>query len=445
MTEEFHGEEPGATGALAAPYRLVADQGPGARPPAPPPLRLRRYREQATNAPLMVKSGAGEAAETSMSREYEVSCTLARHFGPGRTPPELARVLRYDRTVRPHRLLLDLHGECMGGWDSPDRVHGPQLKQLLISLFTALAALHNCRLVHTRVSPDHLWWSAAEGLQLAGLEGVVTAGEPLPRQPVSPWDPPGLGQGAAARHEHDVHSAGLVAFWLATGETIAPGSSAQQIRDRLRGHDRFVQDLLHRVFPEPRAGQEGNRPPAAWVIVEYLGPSARRRADRVLAGGLAEAESKARGEFLELRLRQAEFRSPRQVAAGGGGRPRGTQRRETRGSGRGTPPGRESRGRSGPESPSQQPPSRSPAAGGRQPAPDSRGRPTGQGGPASYGRGAPRPGSGAPYGPAGPAYGQAASPYGRTPPAEPGKQRWGRLRKLLGLSREADPRSVGRG
>lgn len=249
----------------------------------------------------MVQEAVGPDAERRMRRHFELFGSLAAFHGP-HLPRQLAHVLAYDDSRRPHRMLLDCRGVPLSRLETPDVLHGPRLRGVVQDLFEAVAGLHEPRLVHGRISPEHLWWDEAEGLQLAGLEGAVYATEPLPDRPATAWDAPGFRPGLPASADQDVLSAALVAFWMATGETLPRGSSREHLHAVLdQGHEEWLQELLRAAFPLGSAVS-----PPARELVRRLADGAAPNGlfERPLAEQARRRELLAREEFRALRARQ---------------------------------------------------------------------------------------------------------------------------------------------
>lgn len=262
--EEFHGRGPDGASVTC---RIVTETGAHDLP-AQPPFRVVRYRLRPGNEPVVVKAAAGRPAERLLRAEIDAYARLGQACG--RPPRQVVPVRAADVTSRPHRLLVDFPGECLADWSTPDRLHGSgllRLDQAIGDLFTALAELDAARLVHGRIGPGVLWWSDQAGLRLTGLETAVPAGEPMPRRAATRWDPPGFTGGVPASHQHDVHSAALIAFWLATGEEIPQGSSRQAVRDQLAGQDDWVRERLLWLFPA------GDALPRAQAVLRRLRPA----------------------------------------------------------------------------------------------------------------------------------------------------------------------------
>ncbi|MGC0333441.1 hypothetical protein RKD23_006431 [Streptomyces sp. SAI-170] len=300
--EEFRGRRPGAGGREPVSFALLAETGEQSRFDDPPYL-TRRLRRTPGRHPVMVQEASGPDAQDRMRRHFELFGALADFHGP-RLPRQLVQVLAYDDTAGPHRLLIDRRGTRLADLGSPDPLHGPGLRRTVQDLFEAVAALHEPRLVHGRIGPEYLWWDPADGLQLAGLDGAVRAGEPLPDRPVTPWDPPGFRPGLPAGAEQDVHSAALVAFWIATGETVPRGASREHLHALLdRGHEDWLRALMQAAFPlgsgvfaparelaRRLAGDDGG----AGLFERPFAEQARRR------------EELARQEFHTLRARRRQ-------------------------------------------------------------------------------------------------------------------------------------------
>ncbi|MFF1294352.1 MULTISPECIES: hypothetical protein [unclassified Streptomyces] len=315
---EFRGRRPGSGDGEEAVFDLEAETGEHARFHAPP-FRVRRYRRMPGRHPVMVQEAIGPDAERQMRRHAELFGSVVDFHG-SQVPRQLAHVLAYDPSERPHKLILDCRGERLADFASPDRLHGPRLRRIVQDLFEAVAALHKARLVHGRISPQHLWWDEAEGLQLAGLEGAVYATEPLPDRPVTEWDAPGFRPGLLAAADQDVLSAALVAFWMATGETLPRGISNPRVHNLVaQGHEDWLQDLLRSAFPlgstvTPPARELARR------LAEDDAPQGLL--ERPLAERERAREAHAREEFRSLRARQASgagsLRAKRHATAAAG-------------------------------------------------------------------------------------------------------------------------------
>ncbi|MBD0421480.1 hypothetical protein H0H10_20360 [Streptomyces sp. TRM S81-3] len=298
--EEFRGRRPGSGDGEEVTFALQADPGENARFEQPP-FRVRRYRRMPGRHPVMVQEAVGPEAERRMRRHVRLFGSLADFHGP-HLPRQLAHVLAHDDTTRPHRLLLDCRGERLADLGSPDRLHGPRLRTVVRDLFEAVAGLHEPRLVHGRISPEHLWWDDTDGLQLAGLDGAVHATEPLPERPATQWDAPGFRPGLPAAAEQDVHSAALVAFWIATGETLPRGASREHLHALLgQGHEDWLQELLRSAFP---LGSAGAAPARELVRLLADGDEPSGLFERPFAERLRRREAVAREEFRALRARQ---------------------------------------------------------------------------------------------------------------------------------------------
>ncbi|MFJ3673134.1 hypothetical protein ACIPSE_42415 [Streptomyces sp. NPDC090106] len=297
---EFRGRRPGSGDGEDAVFGLEEVTGDDARFESPP-YRVRRYRRAPGRHPVMVQEAVGPDAERRMRHHFDLFGALADFHGP-HLPRQLAHVLAYDDTERPHRLLVDCRGTRLCDLDSPDLLHGPMLRTVVQDLFEALAGLHEPRLVHGRISPEHLWWDEAEGLQLAGLDGAVYATEPLPERPAGPWDGRGFRPGLPAAADQDVTSAALVAFWMATGETLPRGASHEHVHAQLgQGHEEWLQDLLRAAFPLGSAVS----PPARELVRRLAeGGGPQLPFERPLAERAREREALARQEFRALRARQ---------------------------------------------------------------------------------------------------------------------------------------------
>ncbi|MET9732502.1 hypothetical protein ABZZ79_18195 [Streptomyces sp. NPDC006458] len=283
-------------------FGLVTETGEQARFDEPP-YRVRRLRRSPGRHPVMVQEAGGPGAEQHMRHHFELFGGLADFHGP-RLPRQLTQVLAYDDTAHPHRLLIDRRGRRLTDPGFPDRLHGPRLRHVVQDLFEALAALHEPRLVHGRISPEHLWWDEGDGLQLAGLDGAVRAGQPLPDRPATPWDSPGFRPGLPADAEQDVHSAALVAFWIATGETVPHGATREHIHALLdQGHDDWLRELMRAAFPLG----SGRYAPAR-TLLRALAADADRGAlfERPFAERARRREEAARAEFHALRTRQLQ-------------------------------------------------------------------------------------------------------------------------------------------
>ncbi|MFF7449488.1 MULTISPECIES: hypothetical protein [unclassified Streptomyces] len=313
---EFRGRRPGSGDGEEVVFALEAETGERARFELPP-YRVRRYRRMPGRHPVMVQEATGPEAERQMRRHVELFGSVLDFHGP-HVPRQLARVLAHSCTdpEQPHRLLLDCRGERLADLDSPDRLHGPRLRAVVQDLFEAVAALHKARLVHGRISPAHLWWDEAEGLQLAGLEGAVYATEPLPDRPATQWDAPGFRPGVLAAADQDVLSAALVAFWMATGETLPRGASAGYLHSLVgQGHENWLQDLIRAAFPLGSAIS-----PPARELARRLAEGAVPQGllERPLAERERERVRRGREEFRALRARQhagaGNLRARRSVA-----------------------------------------------------------------------------------------------------------------------------------
>ncbi|WP_329341659.1 hypothetical protein OG866_37230 [Streptomyces sp. NBC_00663] len=297
---EFRGRRPGSGDGVEAVFSLEEDTGEQGRLELPP-FRVRRYRRLPGRHPVMMQEAVGPEAELRMRRHFELFGSLTDFHGP-HLPRQLTHVLAYDDSTRPHRLLLDGRGVPLSGFETPDVLHGPRLRGVVQDLFEAVAGLHEPRLVHGRISPEHLWWDPAEGLQLGGLDGAVYATEPLPDRPATAWDAPGFRPGLPASADQDVLSAALVAFWMATGETLPRGSSREHIHAVLdQGHEEWLQELLRAAFPLGSAVS----PPARELVRRLVdGATPSGLFERPLAEQAKRRETLAREEFRALRARQ---------------------------------------------------------------------------------------------------------------------------------------------
>lgn len=307
MGDEFRGERPGARQGESRIFRLGAATGDEAAIRGG--FRLYRRRLAVSGSQVMVKEPVASTDAPYLDHEFGVTETLVRAYGPEQVPQQLPRVLARDRDQERPRLLLDWRGDCLGDWQDPDALHdGGALVPAVRDLFTALAALHECGLVHGAVSPEHLWWDGG-GLQLAGLDRALYAGARAHDRPPTLWDPPGRAPGREARTQDDVYSAGLVTFWLATGETLPYGADQEDIRGRLDLYDVWVGDLLRYVFPGP-----GGAPlPSAESVRQRLTPRIEWLFPDSVRKQLEERIREADAEFTRLRQRQATFRSSRAV------------------------------------------------------------------------------------------------------------------------------------
>lgn len=314
---EFRGRRPGSGDGEEVVFALEAETGEHARFELPP-YRVRRYRRMPGRHPVMVQEATGPEAEREMRRHVELFGSVIDFHGP-HVPRQLARVLAHSCAdpEQPHRLLLDCRGDRLADLDSPDRLHGPRLRTVVQDLFEAVAALHKARLVHGRISPEHLWWDEAEGLQLAGLEGAVYATEPLPDRPVTQWDAPGCRPGVLAAADQDVLSAALVAFWMATGETLPRGVPPGYLHSLVgQGHEDWLQDLIRAAFPLGAAVS----PPARELARRLAeGAAPQGLLERPLAERERERVRRGREEFRALRARQragaGSLRARRSVSA----------------------------------------------------------------------------------------------------------------------------------
>ncbi|MFD8911406.1 hypothetical protein [Streptomyces sp. NPDC059575] len=297
--EEFRGRGPGSSEGAEESFRLVPETGTGARFTRGS-FQFVRYRLHPTGKRVVVKSALDEPSSGALEREYENN-RLVRRTLRHDMPHQLAHVIARDARRGAPRLLLSWHGECLDGWTDPDRLHGPGLTDVVHDLFTAVDALHTCGLVHGAISPEHLWWSEGDGLQLSGLEGAVRVGAPLGPGPGPDWTPPGRRAGGRALAEYDVHAAGLVALWMLTGET-APDAGRREIRDLILSHETPVQELLLPVFPS--AGPL----PSAQAISTRIGPGVTLRFRRAISVRHTARLEDAAAAFTELRRRQEHFR-----------------------------------------------------------------------------------------------------------------------------------------
>ncbi|MFF3329850.1 hypothetical protein ACFYWX_09850 [Streptomyces sp. NPDC002888] len=275
---------------------------------------LTRYRHQVTGRQLVVKSARGGGDVAALEREFDNTAVLVRLFHRDRVPRQLAHVVaRDDTNPTGPRLLLALRGRRLADWTSPDALHGNKLEGAVRDLFTAVAALHRCGLVHGRLSPEHLWWDG-DSLQLSGLDTAVRAGRPLPGRPVTAWDPPEFGHGRTADEQDDVHSAALLAFWMATGQRVPPGSSRSALRDLVDPHEQWIRGLMLRIFSHTGPAQLPPQLPRAREVQDWLEPQPppgqrlwEERRDR----NLERAQELARKEFAQLRAQQRSVREVR--------------------------------------------------------------------------------------------------------------------------------------
>ncbi|MGW5128274.1 hypothetical protein ACWEQ7_30395 [Streptomyces sp. NPDC004069] len=316
MSDEFRGERPAARSGESAVFRLGSVSGDpvGTRGG----FRLQRRRLAMNGDQVMLKEPVASAHVPFLDREFEISKTLVRRYGPQGVPRQLVRVLARDTLREPPRLLLDWRGDCLGEWQDPDALHEDRaLGRALRDLFTAVAALHECGVVHGRISPEHLWWDR-DGLQLSGLDGALEDGERAHDRPPTQWDPPGQVAGRVARTQDDVYSAGLVAFWLATGEQLPHGAGQEEIRGRLDLYDVWIGDLLRYVFPAA-----GARLPSAESVRQRLTPRGEKIINDWKESWFQQQLAEADQEFSGLRSRQSAFRAS---TAGRGGSPLGVPR-----------------------------------------------------------------------------------------------------------------------
>ncbi|WP_037677786.1 hypothetical protein [Streptomyces griseus] len=275
--------------------------------------RMTRFRHRVTGHQLVVKSARG-GDTAALDREFDNTAVLVRLFHRDRVPRQLAHVVARDDTgPTGTRLLLSLRGSRLADWTSPDALHGNQLESAVRDLFTAVAALHRCGLVHGRLDLEHLWWDG-NGLQLSGLDTAVRAGRTLPPRPVTAWDPPEFGYGRTAEEQDDVHSAALLAFWMATGQTVPPGSSRSALRDLVDPHEEWIRGLMLRIFSHTGPAQLPPRLPRAREVQEWLEPQPppgqrlwEERRDR----NLEQAQELARKNFAQLRTHQRSVRETR--------------------------------------------------------------------------------------------------------------------------------------
>ncbi|MFG2132193.1 hypothetical protein ACGFNV_30880 [Streptomyces sp. NPDC048751] len=272
---------------------------------------MARFRHHVTGRQLVVKSARRGSDVVALEREFDNTAVLVRLYHRDRVPRQLAHVVARDDTgPTGPRLLLALRGRRLADWTSPDALHGNQLEGAVRDLFTGVAALHRCGLVHGRLSPECLWWDG-DSLQLSGLDTAVRANRPLPARPVTAWDPPEFGHGRTADEQDDVHSAALLAFWMATGQTVPPGSSRSALRDLVDPHEEWIRGLMLRIFSHTGPAQLPPRLPRAREVQEWLEPQpppGQRLWQERLDRNLERAQELARKDFAQLRAQQRSAR-----------------------------------------------------------------------------------------------------------------------------------------
>ncbi|MEU9478247.1 hypothetical protein [Streptomyces sp. NPDC048191] len=312
MTEEFRGERPAGPRGQRVPFRIARETGKGAEFTCDG-WRMTRYRHHLTGRQLMVKSARAGTDPAGLRQEFDNTAALVRLLGRDHVPRQLAHVLaRDDSAPNGPRLLLDWRGRRLSGWPSPDPLHS-KLEGAVRDLFAAVSTLHLCGLVHGRLDLEHLWWDG-DGLQLSGLDTSVRRGETPPARARTVWDPPDFGHGRAADEQDDVHSAALLAFWMATGETVPQGTTRGQLRDLVDPHEAWIRDLMLRIFSDTGPAQNPPRLPGAAEVREWLDPQPLRGQRLLLQRRDHELERlmlDARKDFAQLRDRQRALREQR--------------------------------------------------------------------------------------------------------------------------------------
>jgi serine/threonine protein kinase len=250
----------------------------------------------ATGEMVIVLSAHGLIGRERLAREIRIGSRLLL---AGDTT-ELAPLVGFDDDpdANPQIALISHCGQSLSNAVSAmtvsDRLAAAR------GLLSALAQLNAARVVHRMLSPDSVRWDASKKtVQVTDFSHAVIAGDSRRRGPsFGPWcGPEQVSEVGSATTMDDLYSAGLVLFWLYTGET--PAADPAAMRERLALHD----DDLRRKLDGSFSDQPSDRPSLEQVSRRWrpgsLGPPRVPRRD-----------DKARQEFAALRQRQQADLTP---------------------------------------------------------------------------------------------------------------------------------------
>lgn len=268
------------------------------------PVRQRRLIDDleieaaktATGDNVIVLTARGPAARERLAREIRVGSRLLMAGDAS----ELAQLVGFDDDpdADPQVAVISHSGEPLA-----DAVQTMSVSDRLAAargLLGALAQLNAARVVHRGLSPDSVLWDASKkSVQVTGFGQAAIAGESRRGGPaLGPWCGPEQASGAgAATTMDDLYSAGLLLFWLYTGEAPAPDPAA--MRERLALHDEDLRRRLDGSFSD----RPSDRP-----SLEQL--SRRWRPGNPGPPRVPRRDDDARREFAALRDRQRADLTP---------------------------------------------------------------------------------------------------------------------------------------
>jgi serine/threonine protein kinase len=268
------------------------------------PIRQRRLVDDleieaaktTTGDNVIVLSAHGPAGRERLTREIKIGSRLLL----AGDAPELAPLIGFDddSDADPQVAVVGHSGEPLA-----DVAQAMSVGDRLVAargLLGALAQLNAARVVHRALSPDSVLWDASrKSVQVSGFGQAAIAGESRRGgPPLGPWCGPEQASGTgAATTMDDLYSAGLLLFWLYTGEAPTPDPAA--MRERLALHDEDLRRRLDGSFSDrasdrPSLEQLSRR----WRPGSFRQPVVPRRDDD------------ARREFAALRDRQRADLTP---------------------------------------------------------------------------------------------------------------------------------------